>query len=309
MSLVKQSLFAASLAYLSFAVAAPGMSAPRSMILGRQTTAFINIFSAPSCNDEDFLVALGINSGPIAGPENCVIHNSASEIASTQQPDGNYLVYIQPTTESLFGGSGEVIVRSPAHVDVENCGVAVDVLTSEGCFAVVLANTFFLQGCLKDDTACAPGPGRDQLLGPAVDPSCYSHGGTVTELANDQTQYDCERYHYLPWTGELRHFNHVSDQQSVSDTVSASITAGIEELFSATLGFSYTEETSTSTTTTFNVPPGGSGQITFTPVLTCVSGTTSGCGSDISDGDLKMCMHTTQADGSITGTLAFLNRA
>ncbi len=191
MSFVKQSLFAAALAGLPLALAAPTMSPVRTNILGKQTIEFVNVFSAAGCGDDDFLVALATNQGEIAGGDNCVQINSADTIPSTQQDDGSYLIFIQPTEGSLFGGSGEVVVRSPVQVDVENCGVAVDTYTTAGCFATTVQSTFFLQTCLQSDTACAPQPGKRAVSETALfarqDASCFSHGDTVTELANDQT--------------------------------------------------------------------------------------------------------------------------
>ena len=187
-------LLAASVASIAnFALAVPGVSAPRTGILGRQTTAFVNIFTKENCADEDFLVALGINDGPVAGPENCVSHNAADELPGTQQPDGSYRVFLKPTSDAIFAGAGQVIVRSPVVVDVENCGTAVHTISEEGCFAVVLANTFFLQGCLKSDTSCVPqtriaANGEEpSLFQRRVEPDCYS-STSITRLATDQTK-------------------------------------------------------------------------------------------------------------------------
>lgn len=99
----------------------------------------------------------------------------------------------------------------------------------------------------------------------------------------------------------------ITFEQSFSDTISIDVSAGVEGLFMATFGVSFTMESSTSTTTTFNIPGGESGQITFTPILDCLSGTTSNCGSDIPDGDLMMCRHTNNPDGSVNGVLSFVN--
>ncbi|KAB5525514.1 hypothetical protein GE09DRAFT_473270 [Coniochaeta sp. 2T2.1] len=282
------------------AVLSASISPPRSDILGRQTTAFVNVFKGPGCASDDFLVALAVNKDPIAGPENCVEHRSADEIPETQQDDGSYMAFIQPTGDSIFNGAGQVIVRSPVQVDLANCGNAASTLSTEGCFGVTLADTFFLQGCLKSDDRCVP-----HNFVARQDPGCFQHGDKVSKLDTQQTKFISQVISCSTVNG-----CHVENsyEQSVTNTVSVSVSAGVEGLFSATMGYEYSQQQSYSTSYTFDVPAGQSGRVTWTPILECYVGKTSGCGSDIPDGDLEMCGRRQLDDGSYDGVVGFVNQ-
>ncbi|KAB5577537.1 hypothetical protein GE09DRAFT_521716 [Coniochaeta sp. 2T2.1] len=134
-------------------------------------------------------------------------------------------------------------------------GVVVDVFSTLGCFQVTVQETFFLQTCLQSDTACAPHPTKrnetSAELVPRQDASCFSHGDTFTILATDQDQTVSSVVSCSSPDGCSQQ---ISFTESFSDTISIEVSAGVEGLFMATFGVSFTMESSTMTSTTFNIP-------------------------------------------------------
>lgn len=99
--------------------------------------------------------------------------------------------------------------------------------------------------------------------------------------------------------------------ESVSNSISAELSAGIEGIFSLTFGFEHTEEQSSSNTDQFNLPPGGVGKVTWTPIYRCFSGEFSGCeNGDPADGSsAEMCTADKDGNGNVRGVLSFVSLA
>jgi hypothetical protein len=110
--------------------------------------------------------------------------------------------------------------------------------------------------------------------------------------------------------------NDVTVSLSVSSTntfgVSTEVSASFFEIVSASVSFSYeysyTEETSYSTTYGVNISPGSSGYLTFTPELECSDGHFEGPCSFTADGDGTVCIprYVTAGTGEPAGVYNFV---
>jgi hypothetical protein len=58
-------------------------------------------------------------------------------------------------------------------------------------------------------------------------------------------------------------------ETTVTNAISVSPSAGIEEIFSATFGYEFSESQSSSNTDSIDIPGGSSGDVTWTPIYEC----------------------------------------
>jgi hypothetical protein len=95
----------------------------------------------------------------------------------------------------------------------------------------------------------------------------------------------------------------------VTNTVSVGLSAGVEGIFSASFGYEFSATQSSSNTDQFTVPAGGVGEVTWTPIYRCFSGTFSGCtgDGDPADGTVgEMCTADKDGNGSVRGVTTFV---
>jgi hypothetical protein len=100
-------------------------------------------------------------------------------------------------------------------------------------------------------------------------------------------------------------------ETTVTNTTSVSPSAGIEEIFSATFGYEFSESQSSSNTDSIDIPGGSSGEVTWTPIYECFSGAFSGCANgDPADGSsAMMCGADKGGNGNVRGVVTFLTIA
>ena len=203
-----------------------------------------------------------------------------------------------------------LIVRSPASVDVQGCGVVVGAFKNAGCVNLVLKETFMAQFCCGSGDCSAAGVGKKMIRG-----MNYPRGGTLLgagfrdangkpiepiqvgeppEWKNppQKERRDLARRDDCTYTpdGDLFTTNaptqivltgvdggtggaevKITQERSVSR--STTIEAGINwEIISASVSVTFEESITNGQEKTFTVPAGQAGKLGFTPIWKCTKG-------------------------------------
>lgn len=226
------------------------------------------------------------------------------------------------------------ILRTPAYTDRPGCGINVLSVRNPSCNRVNIQQTFAVQYCCGTDDCNAAGAGLGKRDGGASGMRMYYANGTaiaplasypapvdapvkrepaaLSRMGAPLTKRDCvfnpsNGPYTFPGDTQVVDPNIQNGPASVeiSSSVSVGYTTTIEaglsfEVFSAGFSFSIEETVTESLSYTYQVQDGQSGVVTWTPILTCYDGATTGCSAEDNQ-EGQFCYATRSSDGQPVG--------
>ncbi|KAL4885993.1 hypothetical protein BJY04DRAFT_214185 [Aspergillus karnatakaensis] len=216
-------------------------------------------------------------------------------------PAGGYIVYLdvpQPESGCAFIiGSG---------ID---CGVAVGRFENAICVRQAWTTTLTLTHCCGECGGVGASlngiPVEGNLLESRSVAKRDCSTWTTTEAAHDSYGSNQAVSNVVTGPADVQISKTVTTGRSSSFSLSVGDPYGVA---SASTGITFEESTSTALSYTFQVLEGQTGYIAWTPLVSCVDGTLSGC-DGASDETGTLCTPKKDSDGNVVGQYTFVSSA